>query len=261
MYRQPARLTDPLWIIRRVAELHRDKGLIGTVSHLAAVAVVLAKNAYAALLRPSRVRRARQQWGNRTFTLGGQQYRYFFHGHNDTWSNERAVEIAVAAAFVEGYAGKRVLEVGNVLPNYLSFPHDVVDKHEVGPGVINVDFLEFQPATRYDAIVSISTIEHVGLEDEVPDPARAVAAINHLRSLLNDGGELLVTFPIGYNPQLDALVRSGRLPMDEVRFMRRVTADNQWVEGTLDDALIARYGEPFRSGNVIVIARSCAGHD
>lgn len=61
----------------------------------------------------------------------------------------------------------------------------------------------FDIAGTYDWIVSISTMEHVGHDEEPKDPGAAARAIHHLRSLLASGGEMLVTVPGGYNPALD----------------------------------------------------------
>jgi hypothetical protein len=38
----------------------------------------------------------------------------------------------------------------------------VLDKYEQAPGVINEDVVSFSPPQKYDLIVSVSTLEHVG---------------------------------------------------------------------------------------------------
>ena len=108
-----------------------------------------------------------------TFILQGRPYRYFYHPYNTTWKNERAVEIPIILDKIQfyHYQGGRILEVGNVLSNYVHFQHDIIDKYDKSEGVINQDVVDFQPAEnendKYDLIVSISTIEHVGW-DETP---------------------------------------------------------------------------------------------
>jgi hypothetical protein len=58
--------------------------------------------------------------GTRHFSLGGQEYPYCLAAYNYAWTNERTVEVPIAARVSEEHKGKRVLEVGNVLPYYLS---------------------------------------------------------------------------------------------------------------------------------------------
>ena len=74
-----------------------------------------------------------------TFTLGDKKYRYFYHNYNRAWMNERSVEIAVVWDLVRQYPPQKVLEVGNVLSHYFPIRHDVLDKYEVAPGIINKD--------------------------------------------------------------------------------------------------------------------------
>jgi hypothetical protein len=51
----------------------------------------------------------------RSFTVRGVDYRYFYHAYNQTYCNERAVEIPLVWPLVQGAPPERVLEVGNVL--------------------------------------------------------------------------------------------------------------------------------------------------
>src|SRR5258708_2521241 len=60
----------------------------------------------------------------RTFVFADMKCRYAIHPF--ALNNERTVEIAIASEFLRNKTGA-ILEVGNVLSNYCSFPHDVVD--------------------------------------------------------------------------------------------------------------------------------------
>lgn len=128
----------------------------------------------------------------------------FDHPYNRTIHNERAIEIPLARAFIDGHAD--VLEVGNVLGHYQPATWTVVDKYERAPGVINQDVLDI--VGWFDRIVTISTIEHVGWDEPERDPTKPARAIAHLRSLLNLGGALMVTIPTGWNAPLDAQLPS-----------------------------------------------------
>jgi hypothetical protein len=206
----------------------------------------------------ARVLRARRRT---PFVFDGHPCRYLVHHHNATWTNERTVEVPIAARVIERHPGGRMLEVGNVLHNYLPRGYvptqrEVVDKHERAPGVTNVDVLAFSPAVRYDIIVSISTMEHVGWDEEPRDGALAAAAIACLHTWLAPGGELLVTVPLGYHAELDRQLLDGEPLFEQLRFMRRVDAANSWAQADADEVRGARYGSPFPYANAIAVGRS-----
>jgi SAM-dependent methyltransferase len=206
-----------------------------------------------------RTANARARWGllslrpAGTFEFDGRRYRYFRHPYNVTWTNERAVEIPIVTEALRAASGARVLEVGNVLGHYLSSDHAVVDKYEPGPRVLNVDVLDFQPTEHYDLILSVSTLEHVGWDDEERDPAKIPRAVGHLRSLLAPGGRAIVTVPLGYNPHLDQLLRDGALEFGSEHWLLRVSR-SEWREvarGSLD---WPRYGSPYPGANGLLVA-------
>jgi SAM-dependent methyltransferase len=166
----------------------------------------------------------------RTFTFGGATYRYLTHHYNRSWLNERTVEVPIAQAALEHKPGARVLEVGNVLGHYGTVEHLVVDRYEHGPGVLNRDILDFDDPRGFDLIVSISTVEHVGLDRVPPAPELAVEALAHMQGLLAPGGEMLVTVPAGYNEELDAAILASCVGPRQVRALRRAAWRNAWHE-------------------------------
>jgi len=198
---------------------------------------------------------ARRRLGRERFVLAGREYGYEVRAYNQTWANERAVELALALDALRRHASGDVLELGNVLGHYVERRHDVVDKYERAPGVINCDVLDFHPGRRYSFVVSVSTLEHVGFEEEVADPGKPARVVDHLSRLLASGGEMLFTFPLGYNSALDEQVRAGSLPFSELSYMRRISSDNRWVEADGKELREVRYGEPYPSANALVVAR------
>lgn len=188
-----------------------------------------------------------------TFTFQGETYEYFYHPYNLTWNNERIVEIPIAQRFIEQAAGKRVLEVGNVLSHYFASTHDVVDKYERGRGVINEDIIRFTPSQNYDLILCVSTIEHVGWHEHQKEPEKMLAALQKMKQMLRSGGTLVVTMPIGENAFLDECLQSKRLPFTEVFFLKRISKDNEWREVRFDEVSDAKYDEPFPFTNALVI--------
>ena len=94
---------------------------------------------------------------------------YLNHRYNYTWLNERAVETALAFEVLRDHAGQDVLEIGNVMSQYVSVDHLVVDKYEHAPGVVNADVVDLHLDAKFDLILAVSTLEHVGLDEETLD--------------------------------------------------------------------------------------------
>jgi SAM-dependent methyltransferase len=149
------------------------------------------------------------------FQFRGQRYSTFFARYNMTWVGERMVEIPIGRAIVARNAPDRVLEIGNVLSHYGPTSHAIVDKYEKAPNVINSDILSYSPKNQFDLIISISTFEHIGFDDDNDGSSgeKIASAIRHCRSLLSKTGRLIITFPTGYNPELDSAVRTRHLTL------------------------------------------------
>jgi len=190
----------------------------------------------------------------RSFVWNGELLPQFHHGYNSTWENERAVEIPIVKREVDQTpAGERVLEIGCVLPHYFDVTHRVVDKYEPGRGVENVDILDFRDPDRFDLVVSISTLEHVGRDEEGGDDQLTVRAIEHVASkLLRPGGRFVATVPIGYNGALDRWLRD-HPPEFAVTYLRRVDRRNNWAVCEPTEALASRYGWPYRAANAVAV--------
>ena len=185
-----------------------------------------------------------------TFSFKGTKYPYFAHTYNETWTNERAIEIPIARTQLRG----EVLEIGNVLAYYDEHKHTVVDKYEIAPGVHNLDVLDYETDQRFDTILAISTLEHVGFDEDLKDPEKPRRAVEHLATLLAPGGTLMVTAPIGYNPGINAIIEPGARVFDEVNYMRRLSANNRWQEASWAEVKDSRYSEPYFGSNGLVIA-------
>ncbi|HEY0781521.1 MAG TPA: hypothetical protein VGE98_03635 [Thermoanaerobaculia bacterium] len=189
----------------------------------------------------------------RTFRFRGSTYTCFFHGYNSTWSNERAVEVPIVRALVAERRGGRILEVGNVLSHYGPAEHERLDKFESGPGIRNEDVAVFRSPIPYDLIVSISTLEHVGWDEEPRDPGKIARAVANLASQLAPGGRLVVTLPLGYNPDLDARLDSDALPFTRLDCLQR----RGWCRGeeaAWEEVRGARYGGAWPGATGLVIA-------
>ena len=172
-----------------------------------------------------------------------------------TWANERSVEIPIINDYLSHYESKGVLEIGNVLSHYGDVNHTILDKFERGKGIINEDILNFVATEKFDLIVSISTFEHIGFDDDMDDDrgVKILHAIDASRNLLAENGRLVLTLPIGYNPSLDRLISGGTLKSIRSFFICRI-GPLKWETTTIEKALACRYGSPFPYANAIMIA-------
>ncbi len=194
--------------------------------------------------------------GPREFCCDGQSYHYFTHWYNFTAFNERRVEIPIAWQVVQSCAGAgAVLEVGNVLSHYGVVHHDVVDKYEKStyPGLMRADAETVETGKQYDLIVSISTFEHVGWDEEPRDDAKLMRTIAHLRRLLKPQGVLFFTVPLGYNAVFDRLLAAGELAAGKMLFLRRVSWANTWIEAPYAAVRAATFNAPYPFANALAV--------
>lgn len=164
---------------------------------------------------------------NKNFTFNNKKYRYYYNKYNHTWMNERTVEIPIIIDEIKSSGGE-ILEIGNVLNHYYPFEHTIVDKYEKANGVVNKDVVDFNLKNKYDLIISISTIEHVGWDEELQDPNKIPVAIKNMKKHLKKGGKIILTVPIGHNPYLDNLIEEKKL-FSKLYFLKRQFM-NRWKQ-------------------------------
>lgn len=196
--------------------------------------------------------------GGRTFPALGTALAYETTRYNNSWLNERTVEVPLARHVLEQRRPRSVLEIGNVLRNYRldalqGVEHAVVDLYEQVDDVLNEDARTYRAGRRFEAVVSVSTLEHVGFDEPEQDPDGPVRVLETMREHLADDGVLLITVPLGYNPGLDAAVADGRFACPEQFCLRRTTKDNQWVQDDVTAGLGLPYGSRFRNANAVYV--------
>lgn len=188
------------------------------------------------------------------FIFKKKKFRYSLSRYNYTWKNERTVEIPLIYDFLIKNKNKNILEVGNVLSHYYKVSHDIVDKYEKSSNVINKDIIDFKPKIKYDLIIAISTLEHVGWEEVPREPRKIIKTLHHLRSLLKKNGKLIVTLPIGYtNPFLNKQINSNKLGFSQVYFLKRYSVLNHWKQVEFNEIKDITYNTPYPNANAILV--------
>jgi hypothetical protein len=201
----------------------------------------------------------------REFRFKGESYQYYYHSYNKTWRNERAVEIPICKRLLSQYNKKNILEVGNVLSHYFPCAHTIVDKYEKGSGIINADISEYQTIAKFDLIISISTLEHVGWDEIPKEPEKILKSIEQMKKMLSAGGKIFITIPLGYNSDLQKLIKDKKINFSETAYLKRFSPErksflskspsynNFWKEVSLNDVKDVRYNTPFPGANAILI--------
>ena len=154
----------------------------------------------------------------RHFFFQGRKLFYNRIPHNHI--SERCIEIPIAFDFLARLEDKsKILEIGNTLSYYENSLSDsvgirnrrIVDKFESDLGVDNVDMMDLPSEEKYSAIVSVSTVEHIGQgltdgdkyggkygeEKEIRDLELPLKAIAKIYDLLTFKGKALITVPFG----------------------------------------------------------------
>ncbi len=186
---------------------------------------------------------------NDSFIFNNKQYQY--HTQSKV---ERIVELPIIFDYVQQFKDKKILEIGNVLSNYYTITHDVLDKYDISSRCIKHDIVSYLTSIKYDLIVSISTLEHVGYEaPEIKDPSKIKRSIENIKdNLLANSGMCVITIPLGWNKILDAQIDKKEIIFDEIYFMKRIE-EYKWIQDNDTTILGDFYDNPWGCGNKLLI--------
>jgi hypothetical protein len=169
------------------------------------------------------------------------------------WRTERCVEIALGRRFLAAHQPANVLEVGNVMPLAGFRGHSVLDKYEMGEGVINEDIVGFTPGRSYSLVLSLSTLEHVGLDEEPQDLNKAANALLSMAALVEPDGALVVTIPVGYHRRLEQTFTGADSVFDSVTLLVKTSRMARWEHRPLSLLDRLNYGAPYACGNGLLV--------
>lgn len=189
---------------------------------------------------------------NKYFYIDGEKHRYFIDKYNAI-NTERVIEIPFVIDFLikNNYEEKRVLEVGNVLQHYFYFKHKIIDKYEKESFVDNIDIVDFNTDEKYDIIISISTLEHVGFDEPVKEANKSKRAIEKIIDLLDDNGIILITVPLRYNPEIDSIIMNDDIKFSKKYFLVRYSKLNLWRQTNMEEAMKCVYGSRYPAANSV----------
>lgn len=192
---------------------------------------------------------------SKTFVFNSSKYKYFYHIYNRTVAGERVIEIPIAKRLLDKYEGRNILEVGNVFSHYYKIKHEVLDKYERENGVINKDVINYKSKKKYDLILSVSTMEHVGFSyGEKLDPAKFSIGIRNLKTLIKPGGVLFITVDPFVNQGIKKLINENKMPFTKNYFMKRTSFLNEWKQISRKEVFkIPLYDDYYANANVLYL--------
>ena len=196
------------------------------------------------------------------------------------WSDERAIEIPWCLARYDGE--RRVLDVGYAFaePAYLAglvalgaeelTGVDLAEADVPGLRSVVADVRDLPFGDRsFDLVLLVSTLEHVGRDNEVyavdaaRDEAGDEAALRELRRVLAAEGRLLVSVPTG-KPEdqgwqvvrrpaewVELFERAGFLVFEDELYAR---GEDGWRSVDAETAALARYGEGGPGAGAVLLA-------
>lgn len=191
-----------------------------------------------------------------------QQIRPNTEGVPDNNVGERTIEIPIAKLWLKQFAPKDVVEVGATMSwcmnmqelgrahDPVSVLHTVVDPWDAYTESVRQDAENYSYEGKY--VLSVSTLEHVGLLEYQNWKLDLEKAYRVLTKIMSEAKGYLVDWPIGHNPGLDDAFRKKYETEGgfQVFYFAQINPDNRWEETEIDWR--ARYRYPYRHANGVI---------
>jgi hypothetical protein len=174
----------------------------------------------------------------------------FIARYNNTWINERGIEIIHALNFITNHGP--IIEVGAVLPYYGFYNHICYDPYDPHPIAQKID-AEITDLTGQN-VVCISSIEHFGTDSYCKDtPVDNDKPARFLEKLHRESKSYFVTFPGGYNFHLQDYLKKNRDKYQIHGYIKTQQDPPIWVyTNDLEKLGSVKYHTPFPNGNSII---------
>jgi len=195
--------------------------------------------------------------------LNIQEEDYFFDPINSI-DNERILELRLALDYYQELFEKgrksNIVEVGNVLGFYGHIEHFCIDKFATIPDISpagevhNIDAIDYNYHGK--DVISISTIEHIGLDDygnkEANDGLDAITALNKIKE---ESDSYFITFGTNHNKTLDKYIVDN---IDQYKWHGWCRTDlNKWEYTKQDMSVWEKvHDTPFKYANGIILLTS-----
>lgn len=182
-----------------------------------------------------------------------------YSGYMNRRMSERGIELYLMKKIIQKWneTNCSIIEVGAVSPYGFpnsDFINDIIDPYDNHEKVTRkIDLFEFD-FTGYN-VISISTIEHVGLGDyglNKDTTEKKYNAIEALKKILSECDKCLITFPIGYNKQLDKYVYEN---FKGTLCYKRGKFDNNWIKCSITDCRKTKYSRIRYADAICVIEK------
>jgi hypothetical protein len=163
-------------------------------------------------------------------------------GYNTPALNERTVELPLAQYFIVTGNRQNLLEIGAVTPYHFGSAHVVIDPTDPHAGCVRQDarLVDY----RGKEVLSLSTVEHIG-NGEFDGGVRDNSAFDLVARIASESPRFLISFPLGYNANLDVSVRTSRLPRV---VLGRLNAENEWA---VTESFDFCYNHPYNNANAV----------
>lgn len=186
---------------------------------------------------------------NKEFLVFGRKFSYIQQDSESAHIGERTIEVPIAKRWLDFY-GKQIIEVGAVMPYWLKpkeMLHQVVDPYDPYDKGIKTDAEELSFLKLN--VLSISTIEHIGLTEYGNSNSDQEKANRVLSKIIEEANNYLITIPLGYNLSLDQYTETLH-PTVKKFILIQTREDNRWEMGTV--SINHKYNSPYKYANGVL---------